>query len=193
MSLSTSPMNGTSSNAARTPVTASRLPDIPGLGGAISGLVGGMAMIVTASMITASLGHDIWLEARQIASIFYGSSAFTVSGAIDGPVILGTAVHLLVSALLGAVFGIVSRRWLRLPSDFGTPVLVGMVYGMLTWMLAYFVVVPIVSPALLDTYQPSFIIQNIVYGTVTGLVYTLLRPEPYVTSMPARAFTTAGD
>lgn len=189
MSLSTSPLNGSSPAAPRHAPAPMVLPDVPGLGGAIAGLAGGIAMMFTAALIADSLGRDTWLEARQIAAVFYGDAA--ASGM--GPVLVGTLVHLLVSALLGAAFGIVSRRVLRLTSDFGTPVLVGMIYGMLIWMAAYFVVLPIANPALLDTYQPSFIIQNLVYGVVAGLVYAKLRPAPYVPTMPARSLGAAGD
>ena len=190
MSLSTSPLNGTTP-AARPAPASLVLPDIPGLGGAIAGLAGGVAMMATAAVIANSLGRDTWLEARQIAAPFYGEAALAPTNA--APVIVGTLIHLLMSALLGAAFGIVSRRVLRLTSDFGTPVLVGMIYGMLIWTAAFFVVLPIVNPALLETYQPSFIIQNLVYGMVTGLVYTKLRPEPYLRGTPARSLGAAGD
>ena len=188
MSLSTSPLNGSHATTSPAP-TPMVLPDIPGLGGAIAGLAGGIAMMVTAALISGSLGRDTWLEARQIAALFYGDAA----GSGMGPVLVGTLIHLLMSALLGAAFGIVSRRVLRLTSDFGTPVLVGMIYGILIWMAAYFVVLPIANPALLDTYQPSFIIQNLVYGVVAGLAYAKLRPAPYVPTMPARSLGAAGD
>ena len=155
----------------------SPLPDIPGLGGAIAGLIGGAAMTIVGAMLASSVGNDIWLEARQIATLIYGPAALSDLGI--GPIIVGTLLHLLFSALLGAVFGIVSRRWLRLPSDYGMPVWIGVTYGIMIWMLAYFVVLPLANPSLLATYAPSFIIQNIVYGIVTGLLYTQLRPSPY--------------
>ncbi len=155
----------------------SPLPDIPGLGGAIAGLIGGAAMTIVGALLAASVGNDIWLEARQIATLIYGPAALTDQGI--GPIIVGTLLHLLISALLGAIFGIVSRRWLRLPSDYGMPVWIGVSYGIMIWLIAYFVVLPLTNPAMLTTYAPSFIIQNLVYGIVTGLVYTQLRPAPY--------------
>jgi hypothetical protein len=128
-------------------------------------------------MLASSGGNDFWLESRQIATMIFGPAALTDSGI--GPVLVGTLLHLAISALLGAVFGIVSRRWLRLPSDYGTPVLTGMIYAMMVWLAAYFLILPLLNPFLLETYAPSFIIQNLVYGIVTGLVYTILRPAPY--------------
>lgn len=62
----------------------------------------------------------------------------------------------------------VARLLLRLPSDHGVPMLTGLVYGLLTWMVAYFVVIPALSPQLLAVYAPAFIIQHIVYGVVAG-------------------------
>ena len=167
-----------SSSPAVRPI-ASPLPDIVGLGGAIAGLGGGLAMAVIAALISLSLGHDIWLESKQIAAVVYGQDAVAQPGFVAGPVIVGTVIHLFVSAALGAIFGIVTRRVLRLTSDYGVPVLAGLIYGLLVWLIAYFIVLPVVDPLLRETYAPSFIVQHIVYGAVTGLLYSWLRPEPY--------------
>jgi hypothetical protein len=161
----------------RSPV--SPLPNVIGLGGAIAGLAGGVAMAVVAALLSASMGQDIWHEPKRIAAMIYGPAALASTGFDPGPVLLGTLIHLLVSALLGALFGIVTRRGLRLTSDFGTPVMAGLVYGLLIWMAAYFVVLPLLNPALLDVYQPAFIIKHVAYGVVLGLVYMWLRPLPY--------------
>jgi hypothetical protein len=157
----------------------SPLPDIIGLGGAVAGLGGGLAMAVVAAIISLIIHADIWQEAKQIAAIVYGSAAVAGEGFVAGPVIVGTLIHLAMSALLGAVFGILTRRVFKLPSDFGAPILAGLIYGLVIWMLAYFIVLPILNPLLLQLYAPAFIIQHVVYGAVTGLLYVWLRPAPY--------------
>jgi hypothetical protein len=157
----------------------SPLPDIVGLGGALAGLGGGLAMALVGAALTASLGNDIWHEAKQISAVIYGPAVVAQPGFVAGPVIVGSLLHLIVSAICGAIFGIVTRRVLHLTSDFGTPVLAGLIYGLLLWMVAYFAVLPIVNPLLLDSYTPAFIIQHVVYGAVTGILYTWLRPAPY--------------
>jgi hypothetical protein len=158
---------------------ASPLPDIIGLGGAVAGLGGGLAMAIVGAIISASLGGDIWLESKQIAAVVYGPSATAQPGFAAGPVIVGTLLHLIVSAALGAIFGILTRRVLGLTSEFGTPLMAGLIYGLLVWMAAYFVVLPSFNPPLRETYAPAFVIQHLVYGAVTGLLYTWLRPKPY--------------
>ena len=45
--------------------------------------------------------------------------------------------------------------------------------------IRFFVVLPIINPSLRETYAPAFIVQHLVYGAVTGLLYTWLRPQPY--------------
>ena len=157
----------------------SPLPDIVGLGGAIAGLGGGLAMAIVGAIISASLGGDIWLEAKQIAAVVYGPSAAAQPGFAAGPVLVGTLLHLIVSAALGALFGIVTRRALHLTSEFGTMVMGGLIYGMLIWLVGYFAVLPLINPPLRETYAPAFIVQHLVYGAVTGLLYTWLRPQPY--------------
>lgn len=160
---------------------ASPLPDIVGLGGAIAGLIGGLAMAIVGAIISASLGGDIWLEAKQIAAVVYGPAAAAQPGFAAGPVLVGTLLHLIVSTALGALFSIVTRRIFHLTSEFGTLLMAGLIYGMLIWLVSYFAVLPLINPLLRETYAPGFIVQHLVYGAVTGLVYTWLRPQPYDT------------
>src|SRR5262245_65607547 len=109
----------TSSPAVRPAV--SPLPDIIGLGGAVAGLGGGIAMAIVGAIISASLSGDIWLEAKQIAGVVYGPAAVAQPGFVAGPVIVGTLLHLLVAAVLGAIFGIMTRPRFPPASDFGPP------------------------------------------------------------------------
>jgi hypothetical protein len=167
-----------SQNGKQLPVArsiAGQLPNIPGLGGAIAGIGGGLAMIIVAALLSIAIGHDVWREPREIAMPLFGAAA--QSG--WAPIVVGTVIHFIIAALFGAIFGIVSRRLLGLPSDYGAQVLAGLIYGMALWVLAYFIILPIVNPALLDTYAPSFLIQHLVYGVVAGLIYAQLRPAPY--------------
>ena len=138
-----------------------------GLRSAIAGLGGGVAMAIVAALIAISRQGDIWLEAKQIAAVVYGSTAITRPA-------------LAVSALLGLIFGLL-YRCLKLTTDFGLALLNGMIYGMLIWLLAYFVFLPQIDSALLETYVPAYIVQHLVYGLVTGLLYTWLCPHPYDT------------
>lgn len=156
-----------------------QLPDVIGLGGAISGLGAGIVMAMVAAIIAVFRGDDIWLEAKQIAAPLFPGFDPMSAGFAPGPIVVGTLVHLFVAVALGATFSIIKRRILHLPSDMGVPVLAGLIYGFLVWSIAFFIVLPIVNPALLDMYQPAFIIQHLIYGVVLGLIYAVVRPSPY--------------
>jgi hypothetical protein len=136
-------------------------------------------MAVVAALIAISRRGDIWLEAKQIAAVIYGPAAITWPAIAITAVVTGTLIHLIASALLGMLFGLLSHRVLKLTTDFGLALLTGMIFGILIWLLAYFVILPLIDSALLETYVPAYIVQHIVYGLVTGLLYTWLCPHPY--------------
>src|SRR5262249_13587020 len=154
-----------------TRVVVSPLPDSIGLDGALAGLAGGLAMALVAALISLVQRQDIWREAKAIAVVVLGLQAAAQAGFAAVPVLLGTLLHLITAMLLGALFGMVTRRILQLPSDYGIPLVAGLAYGLLVWLIAYFVVLPLVDPWLLDSYAPAFIAQHIVYGSVTGQCY----------------------
>jgi hypothetical protein len=136
-------------------------------------------MAIVAALLSIWLGQDLWHEPKVIASLIFGPDAAAQPGFVAGPALVGSLIHMIVAGLLGALFGVVTRRVLVLTSDFGLPLLAGMIYGLMIWMVAFFVIVPVLSPRLLEIYAPAFIVQHIVYGAVTGLLYTWLRPQPY--------------
>ena len=148
------------------------------LGGALAGLVGGSAMTGVAGLLAEAYGFDGWFQLKAIGSLVLGPAAIGPAGFAAGPVLAGLAIHLAVAALLGAIFALVTRRILRLPSDFGMPAVTGLAFGLMLWLLAY-ICVPALAPQLMAISAPSFIIQHIVYGTVTALVFSVLRPQPY--------------
>jgi uncharacterized membrane protein YagU involved in acid resistance len=153
----------------------SPVPDVLGVAGAIAGIGGGLAMALVGLLIAVALGQDPWLTPKQIAAALGGPTTFQAGFELR-PVVLGTALHLVVSALLGVLFEVAIRRVFKLPSNFGIPIVTGLIYGLAIWLLAYFVFLPLMNPVLLNVYAPSFIIQNITYGVTLGMLYSYLRP-----------------
>ena len=158
--------------------TIAPLPDIVGVAGALAGLGGGMAMALIGALLTHALDQDRWLQLKVNASLILGPAAATQSGFVAGPIVLGLLLHLAMAALLGALFELAMRRIARLVPGDGFPEVAGLAYGLLIWLVAFFVVIPVASPLLLQIYAPALIIQHLVYGAVTGLLYAMLRPQP---------------
>lgn len=153
---------------------------MPGLAGGLAGLAGGVAMMLSSIALANIYGADLWFQLKAIASLALGPAAVAQAGFVAGPVLLGLAMHLAVSVLLGALFGMMMRSIFRLPSDYGVPAVAGLVFGLALWLIAY-LAVPAFVPQLMAIYAPAWIMQHIVYGTVTGMVEAALRPRPYAT------------
>ena len=162
----------------------SPLPDIVGLGGAIAGLIGGLAMALVGAIISAWLGGDIWLEVEA-------DRRYRLRHSRDGP----ARVRRRASAGWNAAAPDRFRSARRTFQHRHTPLAAADLgvrdatadrhdlSGMLIWLVAYFLVLPILNPVLMLTYAPVFIVQHLVYGeSVTGLAYTWLRPQPYEVS-----------
>ena len=70
---------------------------------------------------------------------------------------------------------------LGLTTDFGLPMYVGLVYGLLIFMIAYFGLLPTIDPTLVASSagMAQVALQSMVYAMCLGLFYTLVQPAPY--------------
>jgi hypothetical protein len=125
------------------------------------------------------LDQDRWLQLKLIASVVRGPAVAAQLGFVAGTIIMGMLIQLGLAVLLGALFELAMRRIARRPFAYGLPEVTGLVYGLLLWLVAFFAVIPMLAPLLLQFYAPAMLIQHLVYGAVTGLLYSMLRPQPY--------------
>ncbi|MEO7908130.1 MAG: DUF6789 family protein [Roseiflexaceae bacterium] len=159
--------------------TRAPLPDRVGLAGAVAGLGGGLAMTLIGALLSHALDQDSWLQQKVIASVALGPTVAAQVGFVAGPIIIGVLMHLGLAALLGALFEILMRRIAGRKSNYGLPEVAGLAYGLLIWLAAFFAIIPMLVPLLLQIYAPALLIQHLVYGAVTGLLYSMLRPLAY--------------
>lgn len=81
--------------------------------------------------------------------------------------------------LHGVVFAVLVRQVFKLTSDFGTFVLVGLLYGLLIWFVSFIAIIPLVNPKILETPWPNLGIGYPAFGVATGLLLTILHPVAY--------------
>ena len=155
------------------------LPDVLGLGGAVAGLFAALLMVLLSPLLSWLSGLSIWTPPKLIAATVYGPDVVTTPGFVLGPVLTGLVLHVVTSIMLGSVFGVVYHRLLHLTTDFGTALLIGLCYGILIFVGAYFVVLPAINPALAEAVLAPFLAQNLVFGLCLGSFYGWLRPAPY--------------
>ena len=167
--------------SASSPTLSTRrsLPDIIGLGGAVAGFLAGLVMILLSPILAFLTGIGIWEPPKMIAATLLGPAAMEQPGFALVPVVTGAAIHMVTSIVLGAVFGIIFHRMLHLTTDFGLPLYAGLGYGMITFLIAYFIVLPLVNPLLTESSMLPLITQNVAFGLCLGIFYVMLRPQMY--------------
>ncbi len=144
--------------------------------GALAGIGGGLAMGLLAMGVAFFVPggeSSIWVPLNQIASTILGPGAlgpnFNLSAAL-----IGLLVHIVVAAALGAGFALIYHGLLKLPRRTGAPIVAGAVYGLLIGIVAS-VLLPLIAPVMAFAARPGFIVGQLVFGIITGLIYAHLR------------------
>jgi hypothetical protein len=106
--------------------------------GAVSGLVGGVAMVVFATIYAAAAGLGFWTPVEAIAQTVLGRGMTGASA-----IVVGVAIHVAVSMLFGIVFAIVTPRDVA-PAP---AVAFGMFGGLAILVMMDLIVLPVVNPA----------------------------------------------
>src|SRR3954471_1530668 len=96
-----------SSQRLSSPQTMAPLPSELAHDGLLAGLIGGGAMTITGALLAAWYGFDVWVPLKALGSLVLGPAALSSAGFVAGPVLVGLLIHLIVAALLGAIFAIV--------------------------------------------------------------------------------------
>ena len=144
------------------PLPANYESKLPVRAGLLAGLAGALSIMVVVAAILVLSGQDIWTAARLIAVVVYGPDA-----AIGlAPIVVGTAIHLLMGSVLGTVF---ARVLPCMPRNIW--VVAGLLYGIVAWLVSTFLVLPIVAPPMIaaDANVNVLLLAHVVYGLVLGV------------------------
>lgn len=135
--------------------------------GIYGGLLGGMAMIPVALGYGVLSGHGIWYPVNLIAATLVRSwqqsspaqmAEFSLLG-----LLLGLAIHLVMSAGLGLLFAVL------LPTLPGHPMYWAFLVGPILWIGAVYAGLPLLNPVMARFIDlPSFAVANILYSIVLG-------------------------
>jgi len=98
-----------------------------------------------------------------------GYLAYFGLGKTQSP-LAGLLLHLAISGIYGVIYGAV-RHWVGLDHNHLLPRwLVGMVYGLLTWVLAVYLILPGIGSSLVAIPTLHFILAHLVYGLALGFL-----------------------
>ncbi len=116
---------------ARSSARARGLPKERAIAGAIAGVVAGIVFAILSMLYAAIVGPGIWAPPRMIATIV-GFEMAPVFAAV--PVVVGLALHMMLSALYGAVFALLVASAGR-----GLILLAGLAFGLALYVLNFHV------------------------------------------------------
>lgn len=130
------------------------------LGGAISGIVSGIAMAMVGMVTTYFLGMGLWLPVKLIAATVLGENALTSSASA---ILLGMAIHIMMSAILGVIFAFLTVKIKKMQ----VIMLWGVAFGIAVWAVMTYLVLPIVDPVMkihLTQIPTSWFINHVFFG-----------------------------
>jgi hypothetical protein len=148
-------------------------------GGAIAGLVGGMASFVWNGL--AHLRQDLsWPAFRFEGLPFFDPQKIMSRGFDFWPVLIGTLTHLAISAAWGVLFALMFRGLSR-----GLTVLAGLFWGLVVWVCMFYVVLPFAGLPQVVRSMPvgAAIMSHLFFGLFVGLGFL-----PFQRRRPTRRF-----
>ncbi|MBI3970559.1 MAG: hypothetical protein HY332_04660 [Chloroflexi bacterium] len=140
------------------------------LGGLIASLVIGMWEMV----VEAFVGQGLFAPPVFIAATVLRNLQDAQGGPGLGPIeplaiVLGLMGHMMNSVILGIIFALLARRFVR--GTLGLAI-AGMVYGALVFVVMWLVIVPLLDPAMLRLNGTAFFLGHLMWGAAVGLVST---------------------
>ncbi len=148
--------------------------------GAIGGAIAGM-MMAAVEMIYGWLSdaHSLWDAPMGVWAWVGGLNAFGTPGDHVGAIVLGLAAHMANSMMIGVVFAalmfyVIGAR------DVVTPVVIGVVYGLVVWVLMRYAVLPLRTPEdtlfTKDLISPQWVwwVAHAALGMTAGVYYDVV-------------------
>ena len=132
--------------------------------GALAGLVAGLLFILATMWLASADGKPADMPLRMISTILKGDAAMADGTTSVG---LGWATHLVMSAIFGVVFALVTPM---LKTN-GTAAIIGTVYGLLLYVVNFLVLAPLVFTTFQKANQPFELVVHVVFGTLVGFAF----------------------
>ena len=142
---------------------------------ALAGLIGGVAMAMVAMMITGLLGMGALAVPKMIGGLVLGPEAVMNGGV--GIVMLGLAVHMMLSVVFGLVYGFIVNS---LTHEFW---MTGLGFGIVLWIVNFYVVGLFLSGArMMAQTEPLWlaVMNHMVFGLVAAWVATVFARKALV-------------
>ncbi len=153
--------------------------------GAILGILGSLASFLFNVFGSILVGQDPYYFLRVYGTVFLGDAALKTDDL--NFFMLVAVVHFSVGALAGAIFNVWFNRFG--PHSAGRQILFGGLYGLLMWVVNFYLVLRWLEPALVGhayvlQLMPAWVaaLTHVVFGLTLGVLQPLGRFVPYRTA-----------
>lgn len=136
--------------------------------GIVGGIVAGMVMAMVAMLYALATQGDLLAPVKQMGALFFPADTGSVAS-----VAAGLMLHMMTTAIFGVVFVLLARSlsigdWPLVPG-FGPIALAGMIYILIEWATAAFLILPAIDRPLLATFASvGGLVAHVMYGIVLG-------------------------
>lgn len=139
------------------------------IAGIQAGVGAGYVMGIVAMVVSWIHNWGFWMPFNDVAGSLVPGLAGLGTSFHLAAVLVGILVHFSASILLGLLFVILYSGILKFTLTPGIPESVGLVYGLITWMIARILILPLLGS---DIYAvPAFLVAHLVFGATLGLLY----------------------
>jgi hypothetical protein len=152
----------------------------------VGGLFAGLVSLLF-EMLMAAVTRDpqaFLLPPRTIATLVLGSTALDPGVSLPMVLGLGFGIHLVISAILGALFGLAVSGIPAVGRSSAAVVVVASAYGLAIWIVNLFLIAPLMGgPRAAVQLEPAIqvIAHSVFFGTTLGLHLAqaiIAQPEP---------------
>lgn len=139
--------------------------------GALAGIFAAILMIGSLMVYSSSIGAGVWMPLKTLAALVYGVEAL-----VEGPaaIVTGAGIQLVLSVLLGILFGLATSR--RTSTILAMSA--GVAVGVAIWALMELYVLPILDPTMaarIALMPVAYFVSHVLFGIGLGLTPFLVR------------------
>ncbi len=137
------------------------------------GIIAGIVFMVFEMVVALVLQGAPFGPPRMISAIVLGQGALPMNPTVGLTTALPVAmiIHFVLSAIYGMVFGVIASAIGALRNSRGALIVAASVFGLLLWLVNFYVIAPVLFPWFL---MASLVVQSIAhtffFGTALGLM-----------------------
>lgn len=147
--------------------------------GLVGGVVAGVVFAMFEMLVALLLSGDLFAPLRSIAGIPLGGPPSQIALGTAMPV--GLATHMVLSMFYGVIAAFVVSAVTWFLSSGARTVVFATVYGLLLWVVNFFVVAPLIGAAWFmsepNQFWQGFVAHTFFFGTVLGLYLAYREPS----------------